>query len=222
MDGWLARVRVLRRRHVRAAVAAAAVGTAVVLDDVRVRRRAARVQDELQDARSALSAQRAQAAVLTQQLHAEARTDPLTGLGNRRRWQEQVALELERARRSGSGLALAVLDLDRFKDVNDLLGHAAGDDVLRDVAQVFASSVRSIDVLARLGGEEFGIALPDVARDDAVAIVERVRTGLPRRITCSAGLAVWDGVESAAALQGRADAAMYRAKSAGRDRLVVD
>ena len=217
MDRWLPRWPVLELPQVTAAAL-----TALVVDGTVVRRRAARLDRELQAARAALVVQTSQAAALTQQLHVEARTDPLTGLGNRRRWSEQLALELERARRSGEGLAVAVVDLDRFKDVNDRHGHAAGDQLLRDVAGVFTASVRSIDVLARLGGEEFGIALPQAGLDDAVQIVERVRTGLPPGVTCSTGLAVWDGEESPAALQGRADAAMYRAKSAGRDRLVVD
>ena len=217
MDRELAPLRVLERPQVAAAVLAA-----LLLHDRHARRRAARLDRELQAARAALTAQRAQAAELTRRLHVEARTDPLTGLGNRRRWSEQLMLELERARRSGDGLAVAVLDLDRFKQVNDRDGHAAGDELLQQVATHFASSVRSIDVLARLGGEEFGIAVPQATREAAAQVVERVRTGLPSGVTCSAGLAVWDGRESAASLQGRADAALYRAKSAGRDRLVVD
>ena len=217
MDRWQAPWSVLERPQVTAVAL-----TALVLDGAYVRRRAARLDRELQAARAALTAQRSQAAELTRQLHVEARTDVLTGLGNRRRWHEQLALELERARRSGDGLAVAVLDLDRFKAVNDRHGHAAGDELLREVAAVLAASVRTVDVLARLGGEEFGIALPQAGLDQAVQIVERVRTGLPRGVTCSAGLAVWDGVEGAAALESRADAAMYRAKTAGRDRLVVD
>ena len=212
-----ARRRVAQRRSV-------ALLTVLVraLASVRARRRAARLRGQVQALERTLAEQQAEAVVLTERLHLEARTDPLTGLGNRRRWQEQLAHELDRARRTGSGLAVAVVDLDRFKDVNDREGHAAGDLLLAQVAVAFGRAVRSVDAVARLGGEEFGIALPDAELEDAVQIVERVRTGLPGGMTCSAGLAMWDGHESAARVQARADSAMYRAKAAGRDRLVVD
>ena len=168
-----------------------------------------------------LAALRHEGDALAAELRAEARTDPLTRLANVRQWQEQLALELERARRAGTTVALALVDLDRFKQVNDSRGHAAGDALLREVAAGFAQAVRSVDLVARVGGEEFAVALPDASTDDAVAIVERLRTSLAGAETCSAGLAVWDGVESAEALQDRADSALYRAKAQGRDRLVV-
>lgn len=206
-----------RRRSV-----ALVVVLSVALEGVWASRRAARFRRQVRALEQALAEQRAEAGVLTERLHLEARTDSLTGLGNRRRWQEQLGHELDRARRTGSGLAVAVVDLDRFKDVNDRLGHAAGDELLAQVAAAFARAVRSVDVLARLGGEEFGIALPDVALEDAVQIVERVRTGVPGGMTCSVGLTMWDGRESSSRVQARADSAMYRAKAAGRDQLVVD
>ena len=211
----------LRPRRARPACAGpallcGAIGGALAWQ-VRTRVRDARVlalEDEL-------AALRHEGDALAAELRAEARTDPLTRLANVRQWQEQLALELERARRAGTTVALALVDLDRFKQVNDSRGHAAGDALLREVAAGFAQAVRSVDLVARVGGEEFAVALPDASTDDAVAIVERLRTSLAGAETCSAGLAVWDGVESAEALQDRADSALYRAKAQGRDRLVV-
>jgi diguanylate cyclase (GGDEF)-like protein len=211
----------LRPRRARAACAGpallcGAIGGALAWQ-VRTRLRDARVlalEDEL-------AVLRHEGDALAAELRAEARTDPLTRLANVRQWQEQLALELERARRAGTTVALALVDLDRFKQVNDSRGHAAGDALLREVAAGFAQAVRSVDLVARVGGEEFAVALPDASTDDAVAIVERLRTSLAGAETCSAGLAVWDGVESAEALQDRADSALYRAKAQGRDRLVV-
>jgi len=200
---------------------AVAVAVALLVDRTLTHRRLVACEARVGALREELAEQLRQSDRLTEQLRAEARTDPLTGLGNRRQWQEQVGRELERARRMGSGLAVAVVDLDRFKDVNDSRGHAAGDEVLRDVGARFVQSVRTIDLVARIGGEEFAVALPDVSLTDAVSILERLRTSLVPMVTCSVGLAMWDGQETIEALEGRADRALYRAKTAGRDRLVV-
>ncbi|MDP9435601.1 MAG: GGDEF domain-containing protein, partial [Actinomycetota bacterium] len=175
----------------------------------------------LRELRAELAAVRRESDLLAQELRAEARTDPLTGLGNRRRWEERLALELERAGRHGTTVAVALVDLDRFKQVNDSHGHAAGDALLKDVAGAFAESVRAVDLVARVGGEEFGLALPDVGLPDALHIVERVRRSAAVGVTASAGVALWDGAETADALVERADRALYAAKAAGRDRLVV-
>jgi diguanylate cyclase (GGDEF)-like protein len=211
-----------RRRS--AAAWAAATGAALAVSLVclaRARRGAAQSEGVLRTLRDELEAERAGSRDLVTRLRAEARTDPLTGLANLRQWREQLERELERARRSGTTVAVAVVDLDRFKAVNDGFGHATGDALLRDVAARFAASVRTVDLVARIGGEEFAVALPDVSEDDAVVIVERLRTSLAAGHTGSAGLAVWDGTESAEQLQSRADRALYRAKEQGRDRLVV-
>ncbi len=185
------------------------------------RHRLAQREAEVTRLQAELEVLRSRSEELAQTLREEARTDPLTGLGNRRRWEEQVEIELERARRLGSGLAVALVDLDRFKEVNDTRGHAAGDRLLRDVAEAFAGAVRSIDLVARIGGEEFAVALPTSSLEDAVHIVERLRTSVPSGITCSAGLALWTGSEDAGELLARADGALYRAKTTGRDRLTV-
>ena len=204
----------------------AVLAAGLLADELRLRARLADRDREVAALRRELAALLRRSADLADQLRAEARTDPLTGLPNRRHWNEHLLHELDRARRTGTSgtggsVAVAVVDLDRFKLVNDTRGHAAGDALLREVADRFVRAVRAVDIVARVGGEEFAVALPDVALPDAVAIVERLRTSLSGGVSCSAGLAVWDGQESAEALERRADVALYRAKAGGRDRLVV-
>jgi diguanylate cyclase (GGDEF)-like protein len=150
-----------------------------------------------------------------------ARTDELTGLPNRRDWQERLPAELARAARAEQSLCVAMLDLDRFKDYNDNRGHQAGDQLLTAAATAWLGVLRPYDVLARYGGEEFSLLLPDVDLDDAVALIERLREATPEGVSCSAGVAAWDGEEDSAALVGRADAALYDAKRAGRNRVSV-
>jgi diguanylate cyclase len=111
-----------------------------------------------------------------------------------------------------------VLDLDHFKAYNDAHGHPAGDDLLRRVAAAWSDVLRPDSLLARLGGEEFGLILPSAASPDAEVVVERLRSVTPSEITFSAGIATWDGKEPLAATVERADVALYRAKAAGRDR----
>ena len=150
-----------------------------------------------------------------------ARTDDLTGLPNRRYWEEQLPKELARSWREERPVCVAVLDLDYFKDYNDRRGHQAGDRLLREAAALWRAALRPYDVLARYGGEEFALILPGCAMPEAYALVERLRSVTPERESCSAGLAEWDGMETAEALVGRADAALYRAKRAGRDRAIA-
>ena len=125
-----------------------------------------------------------------------------------------------RARRMGTGLCLAMIDLDNFKDYNDRHGHQAGDLVLKEAASAWRTEVRSTDLLARYGGEEFVLLLPACALDDAVQIVERLRLVTPL-VTCSVGLARWDFQEASSQLVERADQALYAAKAEGRNRLVL-
>jgi diguanylate cyclase (GGDEF)-like protein/PAS domain S-box-containing protein len=157
---------------------------------------------------------------LLEEVETLARSDSLTGLPNRRALDEQLALEMTRARRSEAPLCLAVLDLDRFKVFNDAHGHLAGDAMLRDCAAAWDSALRGGDMVARFGGEEFVVVLPGCTLDLAAEILERLRAATPGVQTCSAGLACWDLTESAEALLGRADGALYVAKEEGRDRLV--
>ncbi len=146
-------------------------------------------------------------------------TDALTGLPNRRAWDRAIAGRLAEARAAGRRLTVALVDLDHFKRFNDEHGHQAGDRLLRGAAAAWRSELRGTDVLARYGGEEFALVAPDCGVEDAVGLAERLRAAVPGDTTCSIGVAEWDGDEDAEALLARADAALYRAKRTGRDRV---
>jgi diguanylate cyclase (GGDEF)-like protein len=155
-------------------------------------------------------------------LETMARTDDLTGLANRRSWFEELPRELARGRRYRRPVCVAMLDLDRFKDYNDQHGHLAGDRLLEEAAGAWRGTLRETDRIARYGGEEFSVVLPDCTLEDAVALVERLRSATPHGVTCSAGVAEWNGDESPESLVRRADTALYEAKRIGRDRVVVE
>jgi diguanylate cyclase (GGDEF)-like protein len=172
---------------------------------------------------------RSAAARLTQ-AETDAMTDPLTGLYNHRYMQEHLETAVREARASGNEISLLFCDLDRFKDLNDRLGHAAGDEVLRSVAQILAQSLRPSDVAARYGGDEFAIALLGVDGDAAGAIAERIRSSVETAalgtadgaLTISIGVAALDRDAGAKEeLLERADQAMYAAKREGRNRVVA-
>ena len=148
-----------------------------------------------------------------------ARHDALTGLPNRRVLHEILPREMARARRAESSLCLAIIDIDHFKSYNDTHGHLAGDAVLRACAREWDGTLRGEDTLVRFGGEEFLVLLPDTEPEQAAEIVERLRRQTPMEQTCSAGLALWDQVESIDDLLRRADEALYLAKASGRDQL---
>jgi diguanylate cyclase (GGDEF)-like protein len=169
-----------------------------------------------------------------QALMQEARTDSLTRLANRRSAEEHVVAELRRQSRSRRPTALILCDIDHFKRINDDRGHDAGDRTIRAVGERLEGVVRSADRLARWGGEEFLVVLPETTETDAAVLAERMRAavedltiaGVPGwGVTLSAGVAatVADGPESEAfeRLLKAADAALYRAKSAGRNRVVT-
>jgi diguanylate cyclase (GGDEF)-like protein/PAS domain S-box-containing protein len=158
--------------------------------------------------------QRAQVIAL---LESTAATDFLTGLPNRRSWDEILARELSRASRDGSTFCIAVLDIDHFKEINDQLGHLEGDHFLKRCAAVWRGTVRASDVLARFGGEEFVLLLPQCGLEEAKTVTDRVRLATPDARTCSAGLAAWDQSESMSRLFARADHALYDAKAGGRN-----
>jgi len=183
-----------------------------------VDRRSLRTVVHLLAAEAAVTLQRAE---LLERLEAMARTDDLTGLPNRRAWEEELPRELARARRDSQELSVAMLDLDHFKLFNDRYGHQAGDRLLKQAASAWGSQLRSTDVLARYGGEEFALALSGGSPSADVRVVEHLRRVTPEGVTCSAGLVRWDGAESAEELLGRADVALYEAKRAGRDQVVA-
>jgi diguanylate cyclase (GGDEF)-like protein/PAS domain S-box-containing protein len=142
-------------------------------------------------------------------------TDDLTGLPNRRRWSQELDRDLARARRHGTPLVVAMLDLDGFKEYNDSHGHPGGDELLREVARQWSEAVRTTDMLARYGGDEFAITLPECSPATALAVIGRVQEAMPDGIGCSVGLASSDGSESADTLVARADSALYDAKRRG-------
>ncbi len=175
------------------------------------------------------SAHRIAQTIRTRQLLHEierlAASDPLTGLPNRRMFDATLDRELARSRRNGTPLALAVADVDHFKAVNDQHGHQVGDEVLRELAGALRRAVRQEDVVARYGGEEFVVLLPEADAGAALLVAERLRAaaGEVRRLptTISIGVAVLDPGAGGAGLVARADTALYRAKAAGRDRVVL-
>lgn len=165
---------------------------------------------------------------LREQLAAEARTDALTGLLNRRGFDERAAVALAYARRAATSLAVVTFDVDYFKRVNDEWGHETGDRVLAVIGALIAARTRPTDVAARMGGEEFTVLLPGSDRRDAEDFSERVRTALAAQdftnapvVRMSAGVASSETPADVETCLHRADSALYEAKRAGRDRTVA-
>lgn len=169
--------------------------------------------------------------LLREKEHAEhdATHDALTGLGNRRQFEESFSTELNRIRRHGGRLCVAMADIDHFKRINDRYGHATGDEVLARFGELLRKQVRPTDVVARLGGEEFAILMPHTSISDAVATAERIRRLLAKRsvaspartVTASFGVAELEDAEGRESLLLRVDQAMYQAKRCGRNKVVV-
>ena len=161
-----------------------------------------------------------------------ASTDALTGCLNRRALHEKLERELDRARRYNLVLTILMIDLDRFKEINDSHGHLAGDAVLRQLGDILRHEARSVDIVARYGGEEFVIVLPDTAMEGGMIFADRVRARVADhlfnssagslRVTVSVGVAMFpdQGLETADAVISQADAALYRAKAGGRNRVM--
>lgn len=157
--------------------------------------------------------------------------DPLTGVANRRHFLDKAEAEVQRARRYGHPLSLVLIDLDHFKRVNDTHGHHVGDEALQHLCRVLGGLLRDVDLLGRIGGEEFAALLPETDLERAGQVAERMRAGLEAaplehpqagsvRLTLSAGVAgLAPGAETIDAVLQKADAAMYAAKSAGRNRV---
>ena len=185
---------------------------------------------EMVDALTLQGAAALQAAIMHSEAEEQARRDPLTGLANRRQLTLDLAREVERAHRFDHALAFVMLDLDHFKRLNDSYGHPRGDDVLKGVADLIVREVRSVDTAYRYGGEELAILMRQANGDEAVATAERLRLlvsgefGWAREspVSFSAGVAELRGPnETARDLIAAADAALYAAKNAGRDRVVL-
>ncbi|HMB57545.1 MAG TPA: GGDEF domain-containing protein [Arenimonas sp.] len=164
-----------------------------------------------------------------EQLEALATIDPLTGIQNRRAMERELKLAVELAGREGTAFALAMLDLDHFKRINDRYGHEAGDDVLVAFADLLCECTRKVDRCFRFGGEEFVLLMPGTKADALPAIDQQIRVHIVERlrshgevITVSIGAAALKPDEDWQSWLARADAALYRAKSEGRDRTVVD
>lgn len=170
--------------------------------------------------------------LLERELKHQAITDPLTGLFNRRHFDELYERERERARRHDTPLTLAMVDLDFFKEVNDRYGHECGDIVLRDVAEFLRDGLRQPDIVGRLGGEEFVLLLPDTDTEEARVMIERLRSRLAERVivVASENVSVTATFALTAIRPERdslnealrvVDLALYRGKDEGRNRLVV-
>jgi diguanylate cyclase (GGDEF)-like protein len=168
-----------------------------------------------------------------QELQEQAISDPLTGLYNRRYLSEFLSRELVRARRSATPVAVILLDLDRFKRVNDAFGHEAGDVVLMAVGALLKSKVRGSDIACRYGGEEFALVMPQADADAAGRRAEEVRVGVAAlapvhdgkslgKLTASFGIAIFpDHARDIDSLLRAADVALYAAKGAGRNRIII-
>ncbi|HNT33565.1 MAG TPA: GGDEF domain-containing protein, partial [bacterium] len=165
-----------------------------------------------------------------EKLQADVRMDFLTKLSNRRAFDTRFVEETERARRYGHQLSLILMDADRFKAINDVYGHVAGDRILRGVAKVIEGETRSSDFVARYGGEEFVLLLPETSMQQASAVAEKIRKKIEQtkfwvdtrniKVTVSLGVAQFDAQnDTRESFLKRADAAMYRAKEAGRNRV---
>ena len=156
-------------------------------------------------------------------------TDPLTGVGNRRRLEQALAAETSRFERTGKSLCAFMADLDHFKSINDTYGHEAGDRVLAAFGDLLRHRTRATDVVARFGGEEFVGLMPDTDLQNAVAIAERIRQALAgchieplhHSVTVSFGVAEMAAGEQGITLLRRADSALYRAKHSGRNRVAA-
>jgi two-component system, cell cycle response regulator len=161
-----------------------------------------------------------------QRLEELSRTDGLTGVANRRAFDAELCTRFEHAKRYARPLTLLMIDIDHFKKVNDTLGHQAGDEVLERIARVLQRATRQSDFVARFGGEEFVVLLPETPLLEGLQVAEKIRAAvasedLPARVTVSVGVATMPQPEldSPEALVAAADAALYRAKRSGRNRV---
>jgi diguanylate cyclase (GGDEF)-like protein len=159
--------------------------------------------------------------------------DPLTGIHNRRWLNEMFQRELQRCQKRGVALALIMIDVDHFKNFNDQNGHLAGDECLKSIATTLHNILRPNEMVARFGGEEFSVLLPDTCEDDCITVAERLRSAVSKTaildkqgerlpsVTISLGIALMKQGDSFESLLDEADRALYQAKDLGRDRVVT-
>lgn len=168
---------------------------------------------------------------LEDELHHQATTDSLTGVFNRRHFEQLATAEMKRAIRLGHPLTIVLIDIDHFKHVNDTYGHAAGDQALLTFTTLCQRNIREIDIFSRFGGDEFALLLPEANSRQAYAVIERIRQAIATEpidldgklisLTISSGIAsVSDAGEDFDKLLIKADQALYRAKEAGRNKIV--
>ena len=160
----------------------------------------------------------------------KSQTDPLTGVGTRHVLEQMLDIEYQRACRYNSMFSIAIIDMDHFKEINDLSGHPEGDKVLKKLAKLITKSMRTTDIITRYGGDEFMLIMPETNAKDAMRLMERIRRqtknlsiNQEKAITISCGLTQWGGTESDSLddMLERADAALYEAKANGRDKVVL-
>jgi diguanylate cyclase (GGDEF)-like protein len=229
-------VRLVRAGHegvvvVPVAIAGAPVGALECRRALARGRRVHRIRAAAVEGLQTLSAQLGSAlwrADLLAESERAALTDGLTGLNNRRAFDQELARRLEESRRTGRPLSLCLMDIDHFKSFNDTFGHQAGDETLAAVAAAIAGSCRASDVPARYGGEEMALLLPGSGLDDAVEVAERVRAAVEaipldtRQVTVSIGVSTTDGTCSAELLIEASDRALYTSKEGGRNRVTAE
>ena len=191
--------------------------------DITERRQA---EQTLKDFAVVLEYQKGELEAVNAELERLATTDGLTGLHNRRAFDVRLREEFDRAARYGTPLSLLLLDIDHFKQYNDAFGHPEGDEVLRRVGRVLAKAMRETDFLARYGGEEIALILPETDGDGAMVVAERVRLAVAtagwdkREVTASVGVTTLRlGMDRPEDMIEGADRALYRSKAEGRDRV---
>ncbi len=160
-----------------------------------------------------------------------AQKDPLTGINNRAAMDSVLVREIEMARRHEMPLSLIVMDIDKFKTINDTYGHAAGDEIIKSFTKAVGSAIRKTDMLFRYGGEEFVVIMSNTGRDGSMLLAERIRRSIekmevlpprcPLPVTVSLGVATLKGKENGNGLFKRADRALYEAKASGRNRVCM-
>jgi diguanylate cyclase (GGDEF)-like protein/PAS domain S-box-containing protein len=181
-------------------------------------------EEDLRAAKQQLIEANRELALANQELQELANSDVLTGLKNRRAFDEKLHEKLALSSRSNEGFSVILLDIDHFKTINDRWGHAVGDTVLQEIAKVLTKSLRYIDFIARYGGEEFAVILPGTGMVGSYETAERCRKAIADhtfehgRVTLSCGVATWCN-EDEKALLARADLALYASKQGGRNRV---